>query len=89
MRGGFHIANYLASRITSSNQFSFIDQVAVNTGGIISGVHHAVDSPSDHDIIMISINKKFIEKAQVDHPKKPNKAYFRLINDSNLEKFRK
>ena len=87
--GGFHIVNYLASRITSSNQFSFIDQIAVNSGGIISGVHSAVDSPSDHDIIMININKKFVEKSQADHPKKPKKAYFRLINDANLEKFRK
>ena len=84
----FFILNSLASRITSASKYSFIDQSIVNSCDVVSEIFNAVDSPSDHDIIMSVIDNKFVDKIQCDHPKKPKKTFFRHINETNLEKFR-
>ena len=82
---GFHLTNTLASRITTFDSYSFIDNIFCNSVTLVKNIQTTVDKISDHNNIYITINTDFFGKII---EKGPNKIKYRDFSEKNLEKFR-
>ena len=82
---GFFLCNTLASRITSFDSFSFIDNIFCNHVSLIKQISTSIDKISDHNTIYITLNTEFFGKIS---EKGPARVKYRDFGEKNLEKFR-
>ena len=82
---GFFVANTLATRITSFESYSFIDNIFCNHVSLIKQISTSIDKISDHNNLYITLNTDFFGKIT---DKGPARVKYRDFGEKNLEKFR-